>query len=94
MGDGADDALNRALDDEADRIEFLHGRMDILEAYDRGIVDEHGAMESPGYKKAKTCKFCNKGGLQWDKHDGRWVLFEGGEIHNCPVNPLKMKHKP
>lgn len=37
----------------------------------------------------KTCRYCGATELTWVQVDGKWRLFNGGSIHNCPVNPLK-----
>jgi hypothetical protein len=37
----------------------------------------------------KVCRYCGEGGLRWENIKGKWRLFDGNEIHRCPVNPLK-----
>ena len=43
-----------------------------------------------GSIKYKTCKYCGKGGFIWKQVDGRWRLFKGGKVHNCPKHPSKL----
>lgn len=90
MGMHADDAIGESLDEDDLRFQFLHGGMDIIEAFDRGIVDGHGGMMHP-YQPAttKTCRCCGATGLTWGKHQGEWRLFRGTLLHHCPTNPLR-----
>ena len=76
------DAANMLLDDDLDT-------PDLIEA---GILNEGGGLEQhPLYAAptpaTKTCRCCGKGGLTWGRVDGRWLLFDGDEMHACPVNP-------
>jgi len=43
MGEMADMALDEVMDMEEMRFEYRSGRMSASEAYDAGIIDEHGA---------------------------------------------------
>lgn len=84
MGMHADDYLNDTIDEECVRLDFIEGRMNIIDAYDRGIVDEHGALHGPYPAKfQKVCRFCGKGGLHWAMLDGKWRLYDNGHVHVC-----------
>ena len=91
MGDMADYYLQEVWDEEDARLDYIMGGMTLEEAYERGIVDEFGALHSPiaGSPASKTCRCCGRRGLQWGQHQGKWRLFEGQKLHNCPQNPLK-----
>jgi hypothetical protein len=45
--------------------------------------------ESYFESEEKTCRCCGKEGLHWEPRDGKWRLFDGGKMHECPVNPLR-----
>jgi hypothetical protein len=93
MGDMADFALEEVYDFEDSRSDFNRGLLPIEEAIERGVCDEQGFFIEPrsGHTriKTRTCRCCGKNGLRWYKLDGRWRLFEGESIHNCPSNPLE-----
>lgn len=91
MGDMADYFLEQVEDMECARQQYLHGLITDLEAMDLGVLDEQGVFHSAssGTPTTKTCKYCDKPGLTWGKHNGKWRLFEKGELHQCPVNPLR-----
>ncbi len=38
----------------------------------------------------KTCRYCNKTNLSWRKQNNRWLLFDGNDMHKCPINPIKL----
>lgn len=83
MGDFADMALSETMDMEAERFEFRHSaRQNYQLAYERGIIDEHGA-EYLARSTGKTCRNCQRAGLRWGRTDGGWRLHEGAEVHKC-----------
>ena len=61
---------------------------DYGEQYERGIINELGGLIGTE-KPEKTCRCCGRSGLRWGRHDEKWRLFEGGRLHECPVNPLQ-----
>lgn len=90
MGDMADYFNEQVEDEEEARSVYWSGGMTHDEAYDRGIVDEHGFVASASSRTVtKTCRCCKKPGLTWKQHNGKWLLHEGSELHICPVNPFK-----
>lgn len=73
------------------------GDMDL--AFEMGLVDSFGGidMRTPpgliGFMRetraaSKTCRCCGTNGLKWGNVGGKWRLFDGDELHHCPVNPL------
>ncbi len=90
MGDMADFALDQVWTEEEARGDFRAGRMTTLEAYDRGIINEHGGeIGSEETAKPKTCRCCGRTGLYWGRHDDKWRLFTAEKtLHVCPVAPL------
>ena len=50
---------------------------------------EQGLYE---YGGLKTCRCCGQSDLHWGQLDnGKWVLVTAsGQLHHCPVNPLKV----
>ena len=87
MGDGADLALEAAFDDDEARFDYRCGVVSEQEAFDRGIIDELG-YEYSYSSSSKTCRCCKKSGLTWGRQNGRWLLFDGAQMHKCPVNPF------
>ena len=86
MGDMADFALEQIETNVEMRDKHRRGDMSIADAYENGIVDELGKeTESVTFK---TCRCCNKGRLTWDIYNGKWLLFDNGKLHECPVNKL------
>lgn len=75
-----------AIEDEETQKYRAH-KISHEEAYDMGIIDEFGA-EYQSYASI-TCHYCGANNLEWNKYKGKWRLFEGGSLHDCPVNPLK-----
>ena len=101
MGDAADMALDECMNFEDARTDFHTGEMDEAEAFERGIIDELGyeanwSTGRGGFAQTKTCRRCGSPGLVWDRHQGKWRLFQSGSsrLHECPVNPLKNNEKP
>jgi len=89
MGDMADAFLSEVMEFEELRIDYKHGRMGDVEAYELGIIDEYGAfIESRRCARTKTCRCCGEAGLVWKQHNGSWRLFNGDTLHQCPANPL------
>lgn len=41
-------------------------------------------------KDEVVCKCCGTGNLNWKQFNGKWLLFNGEELHDCPVNPLEI----
>jgi len=88
MGDMAD-YINELIEQEyIDRDAWRRGELSWEEAYDKGVVDEHGAEYGNGLKFI-TCRCCGKNNLLWNQVSGKWRLFDGNSIHKCPINPLK-----
>lgn len=56
-----------------------------------GNIVDLSTLSGPQGRRAspKTCRCCGKKGLRWGQYNGKWRLFEGGELHACPVNPLR-----
>ncbi len=84
MGDMAEFAVSAGLDDE----EFLLANPSQIELYERGLVDELGYLMRSRNTISTTCRCCGTTGLVWRLLRGRWLLFSGKELHDCPVNPL------
>lgn len=90
MGDMAD-YVNELIEQEyEDRDAWRRGKLSWEEAYDRGVVDEHGA-EYGTELKTKTCRCCGEDGLIWGQYEGKWRLFNNNKLHICPINPLRRK---
>lgn len=58
--------------------------------------DYDDAMEGPDCSRRltpmKVCKYCGTTSLHWENIDNRWRLFDiEGKMHQCPVNPIKVK---
>ena len=70
------------------RLQYKTGQMSYGEAYELGIIDELGFEES---RKLKICRCCGKSDLQWGQFKGKWLLFDGDELHDCPIHPLNTK---
>ena len=34
------------------------------------------------------CRCCGVGNLKWQQVEGKWLLFDSGRLHDCPVKPL------
>ena len=99
MGDHAQDAFDRAMDESNDLHAYHIGSLTAQEAYDRGIINELGQEDSlravtwggpfyPGSQPKKpagvTCRNCGKTGLAWMKSDeGAWRVAENNQLHNC-----------
>lgn len=95
MGDGADLALEGIYDDDDARVKYLSGHMNHEEAYDAGVIDEDGAMYTPGRSSMGTCRYCHKPNLEW--RDTKWGkrLFDGDVFHTCPeYKQAKTSAKP
>jgi len=92
MGEMADYAIDDMFEHEDHIARYRQGQMDILEAHEKGVVDELGYdIKTYTISKhvTKTCRNCNKSGLHWRKIDNKWRLHEEQEIHKCPIIPLK-----
>lgn len=84
MGDMADYFLECVEEEEITRLEYLHGNISDLEAYDMGLVDEWGVLQLPGHQKATACKYCKKKPLYWEETERGWRLFDlEGKMHSC-----------
>lgn len=89
MGEFADMALSETMDMEDLRFEYRIGKMSIFEAYELGIVDEHGAEPyRPMFKPARrptTCKYCLTQAVRWhNTAELGWRLYnKTGELHTC-----------
>lgn len=89
MADIADYYLDQVDDEEIYYADYLSGRITIIEAYEKGIIDALGyETRTQSTPKSITCRCCSKTGLTWGKHEGKWRLFESGKLHNCKINPL------
>ena len=91
MGDMADAFLEDVELMEDLRLDYRMGKMSTGDAYEAGIIDERGFQPSARTGSAKVCRCCGKGGLEWMRSGDRWVLGQGGVIHNCPNRPLGSK---
>jgi len=61
-------------------------------------LEEFDSYKGHGHRKELQCKFCGKKDLHWRNIQGRWMMYEnstpsgkGGEIHDCPKNPLTLQ---
>jgi hypothetical protein len=96
MGDMAD-YLNEQIEDfEESRADYYSGRIIMLEAYDRGIIDERGydpayIRRTSKHTTSATCRCCGRSGMTWAQVNKKWTLHEGKVVHQCPVNPLNRK---
>ncbi len=89
MGDMAD-YVNEQIELEYEfRHQWRSGQLSHEEAYDLGVIDEQGS-EYGTERLLKTCRCCGKSGLTWGSHKGKWLLFDGNDLHACPVNPLSL----
>ena len=88
MGDMADFALDQVEYYEDRRHAYRIGEISDAEAYEEGILDELGYEIGSG-QRSITCYCCQQSGLHWEKLKGKWRLFDGNSLHNCPVKPLK-----
>lgn len=94
MGDFADDALSRGMDEEEDYWDFRLGKMSTAEAFERGIVDSSG-FEYPFVgiaqavartpQKTVTCRHCGTTGLRWAKTPKGWRTADNKGVHQCPA---------
>lgn len=90
-------AVQDTLDYEDLVMDYLSGEGVIgseQEAYDAGIIDELGWLPnaytgSSSAINGITCRCCGTPGLMWGKVGGKWRLFGGSGLHQCPVNPLR-----
>lgn len=83
MGDMAD-YVNEQMEEEVERrFDYRMGRMSPCEAYDQGIIDEHGAEY--GTRKSVTCKHCGERFLFWMKTADGWRTADSSGIHICPT---------
>ena len=54
------------------------------EAHHDEIEDEGCPVAFIGYPPREiTCKRCGTSHLGWGRSDGKWRLFEKGELHRC-----------
>lgn len=90
MGEMADHFLEQVENQECLFLEYMHGRITDLEAYDAGLVDSDGSITGPSTSKPKsvTCRCCGQVGLRWEQVKTKWRLFDGDKLHVCPVNPF------
>lgn len=85
MGDMADYFLDEVLDWEEAYFDYLHSGRSEEEA------SFHLGDAIPRSPSLRACRCCGEEGLRWGKVEGKWRLFRGAKLHNCPVNPLKEK---
>ncbi|RLI53068.1 MAG: hypothetical protein DRP09_16555 [Candidatus Thorarchaeota archaeon] len=89
MGDHADEAIEQGFAEMAAEGDYLGGLISEDEAYEHGIIDEHGAIMGSiaviRKIKATKCKFCGKTELHWKSSDiGKWRLHDkNNKIHSC-----------
>jgi len=86
MGDMADMDIGECITNDEMTMDFVTGRIGLGEAFESGVVDEHGSIpysRVQTVKKNKTCRRCKKSGLQWMNKDGKWLLGDGINIHKC-----------
>ena len=84
MGDMADYALEQVLDHEEDIFRYRNGGMSDLEAYDLGIIDEHGYQYYSLRASSKACKHCGETNLVWIETQHGWRLAnKSGAFHIC-----------
>ena len=89
MGEMAD-YFNEQLElDYEQRSLYSSSGMSIQEAYDTGIIDEHGAEY--GTHKPLVCKHCGATGLVWLNTSEGWRTSINGKIHKCPKFNSKTK---
>ena len=68
---------------------------DALDAHLDAMLDQDPDWDDdPNPPAFKTCRCCGTDGLEWGLHQGKWRLFKRGELHVCPVNPLKQPAAP
>ena len=83
----ADFALEQCETNEIIRDDYRQGELSTQEAYDNGLIDELGhEIDSVTFV---ICRCCHKSRLTWGNYNGKWTLFDGDEIHDCPANKLK-----
>lgn len=83
MGEMADFYLERAEEEEYDRLRYKRGEMSDFEAFERGIIDERGYLIEDSMKD-RTCKYCKMGSLAWKQLENGWRLVDRkGNVHTC-----------
>ena len=55
--------------------------------YDGLLPEDHSDADGPPIRLI-TCRCCHTTGLNWQVVSGKWRLFHGNLIHDCPVNKL------
>ena len=88
MGDGADMARSNAADYEELRLDYRLGAISDLDAFEMGLIDNEGYEPHSRRTSVTTCRCCGKSNLSWKQVAGKWRLFDGQQLHDCPVNPL------
>ena len=49
----------------------------------RATEAEDDYIPGPNYK---TCKYCGRQFLRWGQYNGKWRLYENGNLHICKKN--------
>jgi hypothetical protein len=80
MGDAADDAIDRGMD------EWLS---------DEWLSDEYDDSGDCGayVLRSKTCRNCGAVDLQWGLSKGKWRLFDAVGLHICATDTAKKVFK-
>lgn len=84
MGDMADAALDEIFTTEELVYDYLHGRIDDIDAYEHGLIDENATLHR---RQGITCRYCGCHSLHWERIDNKWRLFDSGNIHTCAAHP-------
>lgn len=90
MGDFADDAMNRGIEEMEELESMLRKNASGQELMDAGHMLEDGTLlfgcgvlTSPK-NTAKCCKHCGANGLEWRNSDKGWRLYDiNGNMHSC-----------
>jgi hypothetical protein len=89
MGDGADIALDNAMDDMDVYNRWEQNGSCPQEGYDLGILNERGGMEEfpvvSRNKKVIQCRHCGSTSVYWEKRGNKWIMFNSSnnQSHSC-----------
>ena len=97
MGDMADMALEECYRADEMMQQYMAGEFSPQEAECLGITDMGCTDPNVGlgaaFRRARptprTCRCCGETGLKWMNVEGKWLLGNGAEVHQCKANPYK-----
>ena len=80
MGDHADDAIERELNEW----DYWSEHRDELDGWEDEDFIATGRRFG-GRRHNKICRYCSTGGLHWEETKDGWRLFDGDGMHDCPA---------